>query len=302
MRLARVRATAYPKLTLSLRVIGVRDDGYHELEALVVSLGQPHDVLEAYAVPRPAVCGSRSIRESPERAGIPTDHTNLAFVAAEKLLVRAGRSGHGVRIVLRKRIPAGAGLGGGSADAAAALLAVRRLLEVDIDDAGVLALAAEVGSDVPFCLRGGAAWMRGRGELLEPVDVPAGLAVPRRDPAVPARDARRVPRVGRARRAARRRGGSRRRDASRRSCRSLRNDLEPAAEARRAPARRVPRRARGGGRSSGDPRRERLGLRRAGERRGELPQLVEEVGRRLRVPVVGDERQRGACRIGDVSC
>lgn len=176
MRLARVRATAYPKLTLSLRVVGRRDDGFHDLEALVVSLGQPHDVLEAYAVPAPGGVQVELARDDPAATGIPTDHTNLAFVAAEKLLVRAGRSGHGVRIVLRKRIPAGAGLGGGSADAAAALLAVRRLLDVAVDDDGVRALAAEVGSDVSFCVEGGAAWMRGRGEIIEPIDLPPGLA------------------------------------------------------------------------------------------------------------------------------
>jgi 4-diphosphocytidyl-2-C-methyl-D-erythritol kinase len=175
MRLARVRATAYPKLTLSLRVVGRRDDGFHDLDALVVSLGQPHDVIEAYAVPAPGgvqveVVGDNGVE------GVPTDHRNLAFVAAEKLLVRAGRSGHGVRLVLRKQIPVGAGLGGGSADAAAALLAVRRLLDVDVDDATVLELAAEVGSDVSFCVRGGAAWMRGRGDVIEPVALPNGLA------------------------------------------------------------------------------------------------------------------------------
>jgi len=175
VRLARVRATAYPKLTLSLRVLGRRDDGFHDLDALVVSLGQPQDVLEAYAVPAP---GGVQIEVGPGDAGrgIHADHTNLAFVAAEKLLVRAGRSGHGVRLVLRKRIPAGAGLGGGSADAAAALLAVRELLDVDVDDAGLLELAAEIGSDVPFCMRGGAARMRGRGERIDPIELPRGLA------------------------------------------------------------------------------------------------------------------------------
>jgi 4-diphosphocytidyl-2-C-methyl-D-erythritol kinase len=175
MRLARVRATAYPKLNLSLRVLGRRADGFHELESLVVSLGQPHDVLEAFAVPAP---GGVRVEVSGVEFGddVPSDHRNLAFIAAEKLLVRAGRSGHGVRLVLRKHVPAGGGLGGGSADAAAALLAVRELLDVDIDDAGVLSLAAEVGSDVPFCVRGGAAWMRGRGEVIEPVTLPAGLA------------------------------------------------------------------------------------------------------------------------------
>ncbi len=174
-RLARVRATAYPKLNLSLRVLGRRPDGFHDLESLVVSLGQPHDVLEAFAVPAP---GGVQLEVGGVEVGedVPADHRNLAFIAAEKLLVRAGRSGHGVRLVLRKHIPAGGGLGGGSADAAAALLAVRELLDVDIDDAGVSAIAAEVGSDVPFCLQGGAAWMRGRGEIVEPLSVPTGLA------------------------------------------------------------------------------------------------------------------------------
>ena len=171
----RVRATAFPKLTLSLRVFARRPDGYHDLEALVVSLGQPHDVLEAYAVAAPG--GVRLELARDQMAGdVPADHRNLAFIAAEKLLVRAGRSGHGVRLVLRKHIPAGAGLGGGSADAAAALLAVRRLLDVDVDDEGVRQIAAEIGSDVPFCLHGGAAWMRGRGEIIEPLELTRGLA------------------------------------------------------------------------------------------------------------------------------
>jgi 4-diphosphocytidyl-2-C-methyl-D-erythritol kinase len=175
MRLARVRATAYPKLNLSLRVHGRRRDGYHDVESLVISLGQPHDVLEAFAVPAPGGVRVEVVRDEVNDE-VPSDHRNLAFIAAEKLLVRAGRSGHGVRLVLRKHIPAGGGLGGGSADAAAALLAVRELLEVDVDDAGVMALAAEVGSDVPFCVRGGAAWMRGRGEIIEPITLPTGLA------------------------------------------------------------------------------------------------------------------------------
>ena len=89
--------------------------------------------------------------------------------------MRAGRSGHGVKLTLRKKIPAGAGLGGGSADAAAALLAVRRMLDIDIDDDGLRDVGAALGSDVPFCLGGGAAWLRGRGEQVEPVDLPIGM-------------------------------------------------------------------------------------------------------------------------------
>ena len=163
-RLGQVRATAYAKLTLSLSVLGRRDDGYHDLEALAVSIGDPHDILEFEAVPHP---GGVTFTVDGDTDLVPNGRDNLAVRAAEDLLIRAGRSGHGVRMWLRKAIPAGSGLGGGSADAAAALAAVRRMLEVDIGDDELLELGASVGSDVPFCLRGGAAWMRGRGERLE---------------------------------------------------------------------------------------------------------------------------------------
>lgn len=171
-RLGRVRATAYSKLTLSLRVGDLRDDGFHELEALAVSLSDPLDVVEVEAVPHP---GGVTFELSGEIDDVPNNLSNLAARAAEELMVRAGRSGHGVRLALRKKIPAGAGLGGGSADAAAALVAVRRLLDIDIDDDGLSEIGAIIGSDVPFCLQGGAAWMRGRGEQIERVSLPSGI-------------------------------------------------------------------------------------------------------------------------------
>ena len=171
-RLSRVRATAYPKLTLSLRVLGRRRDGYHEIEALTVSIGQPSDVIELTAVPHP---GGVTFTVEGETEHVPQGMDNLAARAAEDVMLRAGRSGHGVRMILRKRIPAGAGLGGGSADAAATLVAVRTLLELELTDEELLAVAASLGSDVPFCLNGGAAWMRGRGEILEPVALRPGL-------------------------------------------------------------------------------------------------------------------------------
>jgi len=171
-RLGRVRASAYPKLTLSLRVLGLRPDGYHEIEALTVSLGQPSDVVEVTAVPHP---GGVSFTVEGETEHAPSGLTNLAARAAEDVMLRAGRSGHGVQMVLRKRIPAGAGLGGGSADAAATLVAIRKLLDLDLTDDDLHEVAAGLGSDVPFCLRGGAAWMRGRGELIEPVPLRPGL-------------------------------------------------------------------------------------------------------------------------------
>jgi 4-diphosphocytidyl-2-C-methyl-D-erythritol kinase len=171
-RLGRVRATAYSKLTLSLRVGARRDDGFHEIEALAVSISDPCDVVEVKAVPHP---GGVTFEMRGETDGVADGLQNLAARAADELLVHAGRSGHGVKMTLSKKIPAGAGLGGGSADAAAALVAVRRMLEVDVDDAGLRTLGARLGSDVVFCLEGGAAWMRGRGERLEPVDLPVGI-------------------------------------------------------------------------------------------------------------------------------
>ena len=141
MRLARVRATAYPKLNLSLRVLGRRADGFHDLESLVISLGQPHDVVEVFAVPAP---GGVQVEVSGVEVGedVPADHRNLAFIAAEKLMVRAGRSGHGVRLVLRKHIPAGGGLGGGSADAAAGVAPTARAEALGLDDWAAVARSA----------------------------------------------------------------------------------------------------------------------------------------------------------------
>lgn len=170
-------ARAFAKLTLSLRVLGPRDDGYHELEALTVSIGQPHDTLDVIPQPDPGV----SLAVETDDPDVPTDGENLAYRAAAALLESAAAEA-GIALSLTKRIPAGAGLGGASADAAATLIAARAALALEVDDARLDELAAELGSDVPFCLRGGAAWMRGRGELLEAVELPLGvpmlLAVP----------------------------------------------------------------------------------------------------------------------------
>jgi 4-diphosphocytidyl-2-C-methyl-D-erythritol kinase len=172
IRRTRVRATAFAKVTLSLRVLGARPDGYHELDALSVSIGQPQDTLEA------AVAGEPGVQiqvPSDDSSVVPIGDDNLASRAADRVLTRAGRQALGVSLTLRKRIPVGGGLGGGSADAAATLLAVRHLLELQLDDDALFELAADLGSDVPFCLLGGAARVRGRGERLEPAKLPLGL-------------------------------------------------------------------------------------------------------------------------------
>ena len=150
-----VRVDAFAKLTLSLRVLGSRDDGYHEIDALVASVTEPHDHLTI----TPADETSIEI-DDPFARDVPADASNLAWQAADALGAR-------VTIALHKGIPPGAGLGGGSADAAAVLLACGGQLDVDLS-----AIATTLGADVPFCLDGGAARMRGVGELLEPADVP----------------------------------------------------------------------------------------------------------------------------------
>lgn len=177
-----VRVLARAKLTLSLRVLGRRPDGYHDLDALVVSLEHPHDVVTVRVGPTPGVSLSTS---GPAGAGVPRGEANLAVRAAEGLLRAADDggafAGAGLEITLHKVIPAGAGLGGGSADAAATLVAGQRLLGLSLAASDLATLAAELGSDVPFCLVGGSARMRGRGERLEraePVTASTVVAVP----------------------------------------------------------------------------------------------------------------------------
>jgi 4-diphosphocytidyl-2-C-methyl-D-erythritol kinase len=175
-----LRALGRAKLTLSLRVAGRRDDGYHDLEALVISLEDPHDTLTMHILPTAGVLLTTT---GPAARGVPAgrnNYDNLAAGAALALLQVTDDAGPfaaaGFEINLHKEIPAGSGLGGGSADAAAALRAGDRLLELGLDSTALLGLAARIGSDVAFCVLGGTAWMRGRGEVVEPL--PAVGAMP----------------------------------------------------------------------------------------------------------------------------
>jgi 4-diphosphocytidyl-2-C-methyl-D-erythritol kinase len=159
-----VRVVARAKLTLSLRVLGRRADGFHDLEALVVSLRDPHDVVGLRIQPP---FGVRVRLSGRAVIGVPVDETNLAARAA-RLLLDAAADGEdtgpwaasGLDISLHKTIPAGAGLGGGSADAAAILR------WADVLDPAV---AAALGADVPFCVVGGRARVTGVGEAVEPL-------------------------------------------------------------------------------------------------------------------------------------
>ena len=161
--MSRVAATLAPaKVNLFLRVFDRRRDGYHELETLFQAI----DLADEVRVER----GGGSVRLEVRGAYLGPVEDNLAHRAAARLLAEA-RISEGVRITLTKRIPAGAGLGGGSSDAAATLECVARLFEISSEHALMRRIAAELGSDVPFFLCGSPlAAGRGRGEVLEPLE------------------------------------------------------------------------------------------------------------------------------------
>ncbi|MEX0677190.1 MAG: 4-(cytidine 5'-diphospho)-2-C-methyl-D-erythritol kinase [Pirellulales bacterium] len=164
-----VRAPA--KLNLFFEVLGRRGDGYHEIETLMVPVSL-YDTLFAWADASGRIrldCRWAGADSSSEALGrLPPEHENLAMRAVELLRTRAGvEAGLALRLV--KRIPSASGLGGGSSDAAAALLAANYVWRLGFSRERLALLATELGSDVPFFLVGGAAIGRGRGERLEAV-------------------------------------------------------------------------------------------------------------------------------------
>jgi 4-diphosphocytidyl-2-C-methyl-D-erythritol kinase len=157
-----MRVQAHAKLNLYLRVVGRRPDGFHELETVFQSIDLADELTVELA---------DDLRLTGGCAEAPPGPENLVLSAAAALREAAGGQG-GAVIHLEKRIPVGAGLGGGSSDAAAMLLALNRLWGLELPHERLAALAAGLGSDVPFGLRGGTAVGRGRGEILEPLPTP----------------------------------------------------------------------------------------------------------------------------------
>ena len=155
------------KINLSLRVLRRRDDGFHEIESLMVPLSL-HDTL---AVDLQDAPGLEFVCDDPS---LPTDGANLVVRAAQLFHATCGLEPR-IRIELRKQIPHGAGLGGGSSDAATTLLALDRLHRTNLPLAALHEIAAQLGSDVPFFLHRSAATVRGRGELVTPCDAPPAL-------------------------------------------------------------------------------------------------------------------------------
>jgi 4-diphosphocytidyl-2-C-methyl-D-erythritol kinase len=157
-----VTEQAHAKLNLTLEVLGRRMDGYHDLASIMQTV-ELHDTVVASPADEVSVdCSDGSL----------TGPSNLAFVAATALQKAAGVRA-GARIVITKRIPVAAGLGGGSADAAATLRALNRLWGTGLSQAHLAEVGAAVGSDVPFLVWEGTALVRGRGEAVQPLPDPA---------------------------------------------------------------------------------------------------------------------------------
>jgi 4-diphosphocytidyl-2-C-methyl-D-erythritol kinase len=154
---------AHAKLNVFLRVLERRDDGYHDIETLVLPISRRDLVIVEPAEDLTVDVLGSFVRD------VPNDETNLVLRAARALAAEAGGGNRGAHITIEKSIPVAAGLGGGSADAAATLSLLDQLWGTGLGRDGVARVAADVGSDVPAMLLGEPAYCRGRGEIVEPV-------------------------------------------------------------------------------------------------------------------------------------
>ena len=148
---------AYAKVNLTLDVLGKREDGYHDLQSVMqgISLRDDIELDVGTGMPWSLLCSME---------GIPCDETNLAWKAARIYCDTMKKDPNGLEIRIHKRIPSEAGLGGGSADAAAVLRALNRHFGEPLSIFALAELGAQVGSDVPFCVLCGTAMCEGRGE------------------------------------------------------------------------------------------------------------------------------------------
>jgi 4-diphosphocytidyl-2-C-methyl-D-erythritol kinase len=150
---------AFAKLNLTLDVLGKREDGYHDLQSVMQTISVRDDIEIDIGTGKPwrLLC---------DKEDIPCDETNLAWKAAKVYCDAMKKDPDGIEIRITKRIPSEAGMGGGSADAAAVLRALNRHYGEPLSIGALAELGAQVGSDVPFCVVCGTAMVEGRGERL----------------------------------------------------------------------------------------------------------------------------------------
>ncbi len=170
-----ITESAFAKLNLTLDVLGTRPDGYHNIRSIeqTISLRDDVTVNVETGAPWALHCYREALHEDgefvPITDGFPQDGDNLAWRAAEVFFQRTDIDPQGLEIFINKRIPTQAGLGGGSADAAAVLRALNRHYNAPLSLPALCELGGTVGSDVPFCTLCGTALVEGRGELLTPL-------------------------------------------------------------------------------------------------------------------------------------
>ena len=153
---------AFAKLNLTLDVLGKRPDGYHDIKSVMQAISLRDDIEIDIGTGKPwkLLC---------DKEDIPTDERNLAWKAAKLFFDTTGKDPQGLEIRITKRIPAEAGLGGGSADAAAVLRALNRHYGAPFSLPALAELGGQIGSDIPFCVLCGTAMAEGRGEMLRPL-------------------------------------------------------------------------------------------------------------------------------------
>ena len=150
---------AYAKLNLTLDVIGKREDGYHDIKSVMQAISLRDDIEIDLGTGEPwrILC---------DKDHIPTDEYNLAWKAAKLFFDATGKDPNGLEIRITKRIPVEAGLGGGSADAAAVLRALNRHYDMPLSLPALAELGGQIGSDIPFCVLCGTAMVEGRGDRI----------------------------------------------------------------------------------------------------------------------------------------
>jgi len=169
-----LRLRTHAKLNLFLRVVGRRRDGYHEIESIFHGVDLADDI-EIRETRGEAV--DVEMHFAAETFGqAPAPEENLVYRAAQSLIEHGGGPGRGVKIDVIKRIPIGGGLGGGSGNAAGALVALSRLWDMALERERLLALARAIGSDVTYCIDGGTALATARGEQLTQIPAPKRMS------------------------------------------------------------------------------------------------------------------------------
>lgn len=158
-----LQVQAQAKINLGLRIIAKRPDGYHDIETIFQEISLCDELT---LLPH-----AGDIRIHCDHPACPADQRNLVYKAAA-LLQQHAQTDHGADITIRKTIPVGAGLGGGSSDAAATLKALNHMWQLSLSESELVALAAQLGADVAFFIQGGAALGTGKGDLLQPVVMP----------------------------------------------------------------------------------------------------------------------------------